>query len=60
MPRMIRVIQFVLVHSEETRYLMSVATAGIRLSRPYAVHLVVGEEDGGLGAFATLERGHRG
>lgn len=26
---MIRVIQFVLVHSEETRYLMSVATAGI-------------------------------
>jgi acetylornithine deacetylase len=27
---------------------------------PYAVHLVIGEEDGGLGAFATLERGHTG
>ena len=27
---------------------------------PYAVHLVVGEEDGGLGAFATLQRGHTG
>ena len=26
----------------------------------FAVHLVVGEEDGGLGAFATLQRGHRG
>jgi acetylornithine deacetylase len=30
------------------------------LSKPYAVQLVVGEEDGGLGAFATLDRGHRG
>jgi acetylornithine deacetylase len=27
---------------------------------PYAVHFVVGEEDGGLGAYATLARGHRG
>ncbi len=27
---------------------------------PFAVHLVVGEEDGGLGAFATLQRGHTG
>ena len=26
----------------------------------FAVHFVIGEEDGGLGAFATLERGHRG
>ncbi len=34
--------------------------AGIRLERPLAVHSVVGEEDGGLGAFATLRRGHRG
>lgn len=34
--------------------------AGIRPERPFAVHLVVGEEDGGLGAFATLARGHRG
>ena len=34
--------------------------AGIRLVRPLAVHSVVGEEDGGLGAWATLARGHRG
>jgi acetylornithine deacetylase len=27
---------------------------------PFAVHLVVGEEDGGLGAYATLARGHTG
>jgi acetylornithine deacetylase len=35
-------------------------TAGIRLERPLAVHCVIGEEDGGLGAFATLRRGHIG
>lgn len=34
--------------------------AGIRLEQPLGVHCVVGEEDGGLGAFATLRRGHRG
>ena len=34
--------------------------AGVRLRRPLAVHSVIGEEDGGLGAFATLLRGHRG
>lgn len=34
--------------------------AGVVLDRPLAVHCVVGEEDGGLGAFATLRRGHRG
>ncbi len=34
--------------------------AGVRLERPLAVHCVVGEEDGGLGAFATLRRGHIG
>ncbi|WP_326821141.1 ArgE/DapE family deacylase [Streptosporangium sp. NBC_01756] len=34
--------------------------AKVRLARPLAVHCVVGEEDGGLGAFATLARGHRG
>ncbi len=34
--------------------------AGVRLRRRLALHLVVGEEDGGLGAFATLCRGHRG
>jgi acetylornithine deacetylase len=34
--------------------------AGVELERPLAVHSVIGEEDGGLGAFATLRRGHRG
>jgi acetylornithine deacetylase len=38
----------------------AVRAAGVRLRRPYALHLVVGEEDGGLGAFGTLARGHRG
>lgn len=38
----------------------AVAAAGVRLVRPLAVHSVVGEEDGGLGAWATLARGHRG
>lgn len=32
----------------------------ITLSRPFAVHTVIGEEDGGLGTFATLRRGHIG
>ncbi|MFG2072475.1 ArgE/DapE family deacylase [Nonomuraea maritima] len=36
----------------------AVAKAGVRLARPLAVHCVISEEDGGLGAFATLERGH--
>jgi acetylornithine deacetylase len=36
----------------------AVRAAGIRLERPAALHFVVGEEDGGLGAFATLDRGH--
>jgi acetylornithine deacetylase len=34
--------------------------AGIRPARPVALHSMVGEEDGGLGAWATLRRGHRG
>ncbi|MFI6603911.1 ArgE/DapE family deacylase [Nonomuraea sp. NPDC050536] len=34
--------------------------AHIRLARPLAVHTVVSEEDGGLGAFATMLRGHTG
>ena len=38
----------------------AVRTSGVELVRPLAVHCVVGEEDGGLGAFATLQRGHRG
>lgn len=38
----------------------AVRRAGLVLERPYALHFVIGEEDGGLGAFATLARGHRG
>ena len=38
----------------------TLARAGVRLERPLAVHCVIGEEDGGLGAFATLRRGHLG
>ena len=34
--------------------------AGLSLRRPLAVHTVIAEEDGGLGAFATLLRGHAG
>lgn len=33
--------------------------SGVRVERPFAVHSVVSEEDGGLGAFATMLRGHR-
>ena len=40
--------------------LQAIRAAGIELARPVAVHTVVGEEDGGLGAFATLRRGYRG
>ncbi len=32
--------------------------SGVRLARPLAVHCVSGEEDGGIGAYATLRRGH--
>ncbi|TWD74925.1 acetylornithine deacetylase [Kribbella amoyensis] len=38
----------------------AIVAAGITLRRPLAVHTVVGEEDGGLGTFATLRRGHTG
>ena len=38
----------------------AIRRSGVELVRPFAVHCVVGEEDGGLGAFATLRRGHRG
>ena len=38
----------------------ALATSGVALERPFAVHAVVSEEDGGLGAFATMLRGHRG
>ena len=40
--------------------LRTLRAAGVMLARPLAVHSVIGEEDGGLGAFATLRRGHRG
>ena len=38
----------------------AVVSSGVELRRPFAVHTVIGEEDGGLGAFATLRRGHTG
>jgi acetylornithine deacetylase len=38
----------------------AVLRAGVRLPGRIAVHSVVSEEDGGLGAFATLRRGHTG
>ncbi len=37
----------------------ALAASGLTLERPFAVHSVVSEEDGGLGAFATMLRGHR-
>lgn len=40
--------------------LAAIRAAGTRLRGRVAVHCVVGEEDGGLGAFGTLRRGHRG
>ncbi|MFZ4179809.1 ArgE/DapE family deacylase [Streptomyces pseudogriseolus] len=40
--------------------LTAIRAAGIRLRGRVAVHFVVGEEDGGLGAFGTLRRGHTG
>lgn len=36
----------------------AVRRSGIHRTRPLAVHCVSGEEDGGLGAFAALRRGH--
>lgn len=38
----------------------TIANLGLALERPLAVHTVVGEEDGGIGAFGTMIRGHRG
>ncbi|AOR32809.1 peptidase M20 [Streptomyces fodineus] len=40
--------------------LAAIRAAGVRLRGRAAVHFVVGEEDGGLGAFGTLRRGHTG
>ena len=36
------------------------AVSDLELARPFAVHTVIGEEDGGIGSFATLRRGHTG
>lgn len=36
------------------------AVRGLGLTKAFAVHTVIGEEDGGLGTFATLHRGHTG
>lgn len=38
----------------------AIRDSGVRLRGGLALHLVIGEEDGGLGAFATLRRGHTG
>ena len=38
----------------------ALAAAGVRLRGRVQLHSVVGEEDGGLGTFATLRRGYRG
>lgn len=38
----------------------AIVASRVVLERPFAVHSVVSEEDGGLGAFATMLRGHRG
>ena len=43
---------------------MAVARAlrasGVILEKPFAIHSVISEEDGGLGAFGTMLRGHDG
>ncbi|MGW0756469.1 ArgE/DapE family deacylase [Streptomyces sp. NPDC002814] len=38
----------------------AIRASGVRLCGQVAAHFVVGEEDGGLGAFGTLQRGYRG
>ncbi|MGX1759309.1 ArgE/DapE family deacylase [Streptomyces lydicus] len=40
--------------------LAAIRAGGVRLRGRVAAHCVVGEEDGGLGAFGTLRRGHTG
>lgn len=40
--------------------LAAIRSAGITLRGRVAAHFVAGEEDGGLGAFGTLQRGHTG
>ncbi len=38
----------------------ALVVSGVKLERPFALHAAISEEDGGLGAFATMLRGHRG
>ena len=38
----------------------AIRDAGVRLSGSVVIHSVVGEEDGGLGTLAAIERGHVG
>lgn len=38
----------------------AIRASGVTLERPLAIHSVVSEEDGGLGAFGTMLRGHNG
>jgi len=40
--------------------LAAIGASGVRPRRRLAAHFVVSEEDGGLGAFGTLRRGHTG
>ncbi|MFC0541498.1 ArgE/DapE family deacylase [Kutzneria chonburiensis] len=40
--------------------LAAIKASGVRLRGRVAAHCVVSEEDGGLGAFGTLRRGHTG
>ncbi|POX48288.1 ArgE/DapE family deacylase [Streptomyces sp. Ru72] len=40
--------------------LAAVRASGVKLRGRLAAHFVVSEEDGGLGAFGTLQRGHSG
>ena len=40
--------------------LAAVRAVGDELRRPFAVHTVIGEEDGGIGTFGTLRSGHTG
>ncbi|MES2093914.1 MAG: ArgE/DapE family deacylase [Actinomycetota bacterium] len=38
----------------------TIRASGVTLERPLAIHSVISEEDGGLGAFGTMLRGHGG
>jgi acetylornithine deacetylase len=38
----------------------AIRKSGVAVRDTFSMHCVVGEEDGGLGAFGTLERGHTG